>query len=140
MHHGRMTVTPAAAQKRLTDQVADEIAAWLGRLRWSQARLARALGQSPMWVSDRLNGNVEIGLTDVERIADVMGLQPGDLLPQRARERSIAQSIRRPKTSRYGAVRTILTSPRPADRNTPATAKMTMLAPSGDGRARRLPA
>jgi transcriptional regulator with XRE-family HTH domain len=47
----------------------------------SQAQLARALGQSPMWVSDRLRGIQPIDLDAMERIAKVLGVEVTDLLP-----------------------------------------------------------
>lgn len=118
----------------------------MARRRISGRQLAQQLGVSPAWVSYRLSGSQEIGLNDLQRIATALSVQVGDLLPASARERSIAQTIRPTKTARYGAARTLLTSPRrtPA---TPTEAKMTILSasrdpgqPALDGRASRLPA
>lgn len=53
----------------------------LGRRRMSQAQLSREMGQSQMWVSDRLRGIQPIGLDDLERFAQVLGVGPYDLLP-----------------------------------------------------------
>lgn len=78
---GRMKGATVGTE-RLTEQVAEEIRAWLGRRRMSQAQLARSLGVSQMWVSDRLRGQQEIGLTDVERIAGVLGVRVVDLFPR----------------------------------------------------------
>lgn len=78
-----MTVTPVKPGESLTERVAEEIRAYLGRRRMSQAQLARALGQSQMWVSDRLRGTQPIDLNDLQRIADVLDVGVLDLLPGR---------------------------------------------------------
>jgi transcriptional regulator with XRE-family HTH domain len=72
--------TDTGRQRTLTDRVAEEILSVLGRRRMSQAALARKLGVSPMWVSDRLRGVQPIDLVDLERIAGVLGVQPVDLV------------------------------------------------------------
>lgn len=53
----------------------------LGRRRMSQAQLARTLGQSQMWVSDRLRGIQPIDLDDMNRIARALGVGVYDLMP-----------------------------------------------------------
>lgn len=55
----------------------------LGRRRMSQAQLSREMGQSQMWVSDRLRGIQPIGLDDLERFARALDTEPYDLLPGR---------------------------------------------------------
>jgi transcriptional regulator with XRE-family HTH domain len=72
---------PSSPVGRLTLQVAEEIRAMMGRKRVNQAGLARQLGVSQPWVSDRLRGNTPIDLTDLERIAVVLGVKPLDLMP-----------------------------------------------------------
>lgn len=69
----------------LSAEVAEEIRAVLGRRRMSQAGLARALGRKPMWVSDRLRGEQEIGLDDLRSIADALGMRIVELLPESER-------------------------------------------------------
>jgi transcriptional regulator with XRE-family HTH domain len=65
----------------LTVQVAEEIRAMMARRRMTGAGLARTLGVSEAWVSYRLSGKQAIDLNDLERIADVLGVAPQDLLP-----------------------------------------------------------
>jgi DNA-binding Xre family transcriptional regulator len=68
----------------LSAKVAIEIRAALGRRDMSRSELSRRLGVSAMWVSDRLRGKTPIGLDDLERIANVLELEPVDLLPTAA--------------------------------------------------------
>lgn len=70
-------------RRTLNDQVAEEIRALLGRKRMSQAELARRLDVSGAWISYRLAGKQPIDLNDLDAIADVLGVQPGDLLAHR---------------------------------------------------------
>jgi transcriptional regulator with XRE-family HTH domain len=81
----RMTTTPGERTATLSLRVAEEIRAWLGRRRMSQAQLARALGQSPMWVSDRLRGIQPIDLDAMERIARVLDIPVIELFPAPSR-------------------------------------------------------
>ena len=78
-----MTTTPVGRTATLSEQVAEEIRAWLGRRRMSQAQLSRAMGQSQMWVSDRLRGIQPIGLDDRQRFAAALDVEVHDLLPSR---------------------------------------------------------
>ena len=71
----------------LSAMVAEEIRVLLARRQMSRSELARRLGVSAMWVSDRLRGQTPIGLDDVERIAAVLEVAPVELFPP---------SIRRP--------------------------------------------
>lgn len=65
----------------LTERVAEEIRALLGRKRITGAALARSLGVSEAWVSYRLSGKQTIDLGDMERIAAALGVAPVELLP-----------------------------------------------------------
>lgn len=69
----------------MTGLVAEEIRAMLGRRRMSGRELARKLDVSPSWVSYRLTGTQEIGLNDLARIADALGVGIVDLLPREQR-------------------------------------------------------
>lgn len=60
---------------------AEEIRVWMTRRRVSQARLASELGVSAAWVSYRLNGQVDLSLTEVERIAGALEVEVSALLP-----------------------------------------------------------
>lgn len=76
-----MSIDVQGRDRTLSDRAAEEIRALMGRKRISGAELARRLDVSPMWVSYRLAGKQEIGLTDLERIASALGVTPVDLLP-----------------------------------------------------------
>lgn len=80
-------VSPTArtADPTLSDQVAEEIRAWMGRRRVTGAALSSALGVSPAWISYRLSGKQEIGLNDLQRIAAALDVEAADLLPQALR-------------------------------------------------------
>jgi transcriptional regulator with XRE-family HTH domain len=65
----------------LSAQVAEEIRAMLARRRVSGRELARRLAVSSPWVSNRLTGHQEIGLNDLERIADALDVEVAELLP-----------------------------------------------------------
>lgn len=65
----------------LSVRVATEIKVALARRDMSRSELARRLGVSAMWVSDRLRGVTPIGLDDLERIAGILDVAPVDLLP-----------------------------------------------------------
>lgn len=55
----------------------------LARRRVSGRELARRLGVSSPWVSNRLTGHLEIGLDELQRIADALEVEVADLLPRR---------------------------------------------------------
>lgn len=74
-------VTPAVST--LSQRIAEEIRSWMGRRRLSGASLARALNVSPAWVSYRLTGVQEIGVNELERIAEVLDVDVIDLMPVR---------------------------------------------------------
>lgn len=68
----------------LSARAADEIMAWLGRRRMSKSQLARHLGVSHTWVTNRINGSQEIGLNELQRIAAALNVEIGELIPQRS--------------------------------------------------------
>jgi transcriptional regulator with XRE-family HTH domain len=74
-------VTPSATAS-LSERVAEEIRVLLARRRIRQSQLARELGQSEQWVSVRLRGVQPIDLNDLQRIAEVLGVTPTELLPR----------------------------------------------------------
>jgi DNA-binding Xre family transcriptional regulator len=70
-----------ANDESLSDQAAEEIRAMLARRRMSGRKLAEQLRVSHTWVSQRLTGQQEIGLNELARIADALGIPFFDLLP-----------------------------------------------------------
>jgi transcriptional regulator with XRE-family HTH domain len=91
----------------LSDRVAEEIRAWMGRRRVTGATIAKELGVSAAWISYRLSGRQPIDLNDLAAIARVLDVPVADLLPADIRAAGAAASINR-------------TSTRPRD-NRPAT-------------------
>lgn len=73
----------ATATATLSAQVAEEVRALMARRRVSGRRLAELLDVSPSWVSYRMTGVTPIGLDDLQRIAEVLGVDVVDLLPPR---------------------------------------------------------
>jgi transcriptional regulator with XRE-family HTH domain len=67
-------------QRSLTERVAEEIRVLMLRRGVQGGELARTLGVSAAWVSYRLTGKQPIDLNDLERIANVLEVQPLDLL------------------------------------------------------------
>lgn len=65
----------------LSERVAEEIRAWMGRRRVTGAALAKTLGVSPAWISYRLSGKQPIDLNDLDAIASALKVSPADLLP-----------------------------------------------------------
>lgn len=64
----------------LSARVAEEVRAVLARRGINKSELARRLGVSHTWVTNRLAGHQEIGLNELQRIAEVLGLTPGDFV------------------------------------------------------------
>jgi transcriptional regulator with XRE-family HTH domain len=77
---GLMTTTPERSAT-LTDLVAAEIRAWLGRLDVRPSELARRMGENDQWLSTRLKGRTPINVNDLHRIAKALGLQVWQLMP-----------------------------------------------------------
>jgi transcriptional regulator with XRE-family HTH domain len=65
----------------LSERVAEEIRAMLGRRRMSGRQLATKLGVSQTWMSTRLTGTTPIDLNDLERIAAILDVEVAELLP-----------------------------------------------------------
>lgn len=70
-----------AVQTPLSDHVIGEILAQMGRRRINKAELSRRLNVLEVWVGRRLNGRVPISLDDLQRIADVLDVPAGQLMP-----------------------------------------------------------
>lgn len=68
-------------QNLLRERVAEEVRALLARRQMTGAELAAKIERSPMYVSRRVRGEVAFDLDDLQRIADVFGVAPADLLP-----------------------------------------------------------
>jgi len=66
----------------MTSKVAEEILALMGRRRINKAELARRLEVSRTWVTNRLTGDQEIGVNELQRIAAVLGVTASDLVPK----------------------------------------------------------
>jgi transcriptional regulator with XRE-family HTH domain len=75
-----METTPERRTATLSELVAEEVRAYMGRKRMSQAQLARGVGKTEMWVSLRLRGRQAIDLNDLMAIADVLGIDASELL------------------------------------------------------------
>lgn len=69
-------------QTQLRELVAEEVRALLARRQMTGADLAGRIGRSPMYVSRRVRGEVAFDLDDLQRIAEVFGVTPADLLPK----------------------------------------------------------
>lgn len=76
-----MTTTPERRTATLSELVAEEIGAALGRRRWSQAQLARAIGKTQMWVSLRMRGIQPIDMNDLGLIANALEVGVHELMP-----------------------------------------------------------
>ena len=78
-----MTTTEAQAPAvGLSAYAAGEIRAHLGRHTISKSELGRRLGVDDTWVGKRLNGQTDIFLTDLERIASVLNVPASRFLPR----------------------------------------------------------
>ena len=68
---------PADPQvQTFTETVAEELRVQLARRRMTGRELARQLGVSGQWISQRTRGQVALSTDDIERIAVVLGLTP----------------------------------------------------------------
>lgn len=68
-------------QGSLSARVAEEVRVALARQRKPQRALADDLSVSAMWVNDRLNCVKDIGLNDLERIAQALKVPVSELIP-----------------------------------------------------------
>lgn len=65
----------------LTAAAAEELRVQLARRNISRSELARRLGQSTQWVSQRTRAQVAMSTADIWRIAEALGVRPNELLP-----------------------------------------------------------
>lgn len=65
---------------KLSEQAAARIRAVMAAQKISVADYAKQTGQSVDVVSRRINGKVDLSLTDIETFANLTGYQPGDFL------------------------------------------------------------
>jgi transcriptional regulator with XRE-family HTH domain len=80
------TAVPTARETPLSEQVAEEIRALLGRRRMSGRQLAVALRVSPSWINYRLTGRQPIDLNDLNRIARALRVPVVELFPSDLRK------------------------------------------------------
>jgi len=65
-------------QKRFTARVLER----LDQLSWNRARLAREMGVQPPYLSNYLNGRFSPGLDVVEKFANALQIDAGELLQE----------------------------------------------------------
>lgn len=68
-------------RQSLADTVAARVRAEMASQQRKAQSLAADLRVSEMWVSRRLRGQIEISLSDLERIADALGVPVEQFLP-----------------------------------------------------------
>jgi hypothetical protein len=66
---------------RLSSRVAAEVRAEMARQRLSGARVAKALGWSPMYLSRRVSGQTPFDVDDLEALASLLGVAVMDFFP-----------------------------------------------------------
>ncbi len=69
----------------LGDHIAAELRAVLARYRIPATELAEKLGEEETWVRRRASGQRGISVDDLQRIADALGMQVGQFLPESER-------------------------------------------------------
>lgn len=69
-----------AADEMLSERVAEEIRVVMARRKMRQSQLARQMGSNEQWLSVRLRGVQEIGLNDLGRIADALGMSASQIV------------------------------------------------------------
>lgn len=79
---------PKRVSSKLSAATAEEIKVWMLRRQLTGEKLAEKLGRSPAWVSYRVNGQVDIKLSELEEIADALEVDIADLLPARVSTRA----------------------------------------------------
>lgn len=72
--------TGGPRQLTANDQIRANVRELLDMRRLTQAELAKRLGVSQPWVSKRLSGTTPFHIKDLDVIADVFGLSPGQLM------------------------------------------------------------
>lgn len=111
----------APATVQLTDLIAEEVRALLGRRRMSASTLARQMGVTQRYVSRRLTGDAPFDANDLQRIAGTLGVPVRALLPDSVDDVQAITESGREVTTRYAAKRAPVTnrpsSSRPANRD-----------------------
>jgi DNA-binding Xre family transcriptional regulator len=74
----------------------DMIKSWIGRRDLNKSELARRLDVSHTWVSNRLAGNQELTLNELERIATALDVDVAELLPTRTLNKTLPTPPVRP--------------------------------------------
>lgn len=69
---------------RLADRVRLSLRVEMARQQINTARLAEAVGASDMWVSRRLRGETDMTVSDLDRLAEALGVPVDTLLAERA--------------------------------------------------------
>lgn len=77
---GRKEV-PTRATRTYAGQVAEDLRVLLRRHGITNRELAQACDRTEWWVGKRINGQIPIGLDDLEVFARALGLEPAELLP-----------------------------------------------------------
>lgn len=77
-----MAVDDIPSRDLTTALVAAEVRAELGRQNLTRADLARRMGVSQMWMSDRMTGKVAINVYELLLFASALDLHVTDLLPR----------------------------------------------------------
>lgn len=77
--------SPVREAVSLNEAAAAEVRSLLGRRQMRQSVLARRLGETEVWVSRRLRGIQTMSLSDIERIAQALDLEPVELLASAVR-------------------------------------------------------
>lgn len=83
-----MSIDVTRPERPLSELVAEEIRAMLGRRRVSGRELARRLNVSSSWVNYRLTGAQPIDVNDLQRIAVALDVTVLDLLPRDVRSQA----------------------------------------------------
>lgn len=102
-----MTTTPERRTATLSELVAEEIRALMGRRRMTQAQLARGISKTEMWVSLRLRARQPIDMEDLALIAGALGVGVHELLPppEVAAQARRGTNVRLPHVGRTATLR-----------------------------------
>lgn len=79
---------------RLRQAVAEEVRALLARRRISGVGLAARIGRSQAYVSRRLTGETAFDLDDLDRIAEVLGVDVVQLIPRAGQAATSGNTLR----------------------------------------------
>lgn len=111
-------MSDTGVRTRLRELAAEEIRVHLARRRMSASELARRTGMKQSTLARRMTGATAFDLDDLERIADVLGVQVADLLPRRDTANTLwnQPSAKRPRSAGKSTVRATRTTARPPTR------------------------